>query len=56
MNDDGGWCVWVLRCMACGHPMVSVAPESALPPFECSVCHEMTAAVDLERMRRVEVV
>lgn len=48
------WAVYVMRCMACGHPSVDVAPVEAEPPFECSVCHERTVVVDDERAARVD--
>lgn len=48
------WAVWVCRCMACGHPSVDVAPDEATPPFECSVCHEITVVVDEQRTRQAE--
>jgi len=50
----GGWGVWVVRCMACGHPAVAVAPAEADPPFECSVCHEMAMVRDEERAAHAE--
>ena len=48
------WPVWVVRCLACGHPAVAVAPVEARPPFECSVCHERAMVRDAERAARAE--
>lgn len=47
--DIEGWAVWVMRCRACGVRSVNVAPATAEPPFECSVCREMTVYVDTAR-------
>jgi hypothetical protein len=37
-----GWATWHVRCAACGHCWMAVAPTETMPPFECSTCHEMT--------------
>lgn len=36
-----GWAVWRVRCRACGHVHIAVAPRAVTWPLECDRCGEM---------------
>jgi hypothetical protein len=47
---SGGWGVWYMRCWACSHPWVAVAPICAGEhPMECPACGRMEGVPEPER-------